>query len=177
MYAPEFHDQVISIWQNGGDLRSPVLEQLQQQRKFPHIVTCNRWTQQFVDKGHTCCKRLTGNCISQREVHRQDLVNLALYRMVHPKAYTDEVRAYVHSQNPANPPYSQSQVIRAEQRLGSVCSWPFLAMSERASLSSSTGATQREGLTCGNSSISCWSSAIGWMLIGPGGLSFLRWIT
>jgi hypothetical protein len=38
-YAPEFRDQVISIWQNGGDLRSPVLEQLCQQRKFPHIVT------------------------------------------------------------------------------------------------------------------------------------------
>jgi hypothetical protein len=38
--------------------------------------------------------------------------------MVHPKAYIDEVRAYVHNQNPANPPYSQSRVIRAEQRLG-----------------------------------------------------------
>jgi hypothetical protein len=38
--------------------------------------------------------------------------------MVHPKAYIDEVRAYIHNQNPANPPYSQSQVIRAEQRLG-----------------------------------------------------------
>jgi hypothetical protein len=45
-------------------------------------------------------------------------------------------------------------------------------MSERASLSPSTGATQREGLTCGDPSISCWSSAIGWMLIGPGDLSF-----
>ena len=42
-YAPEFCDQVISIWQNGGDLRSPMLEQLRQQRKFPHIVTCNNW--------------------------------------------------------------------------------------------------------------------------------------
>jgi hypothetical protein len=109
---------VISIWQNGGDLRSPVLEQLQQQRKFPHIVTCKRWIRQFVHKGHTRCKRPTGNRISQQEVHGKNLVNLALYRMVCPKAYIDEVRAYVHNQNPANPPYSQSQVIRAEQRLG-----------------------------------------------------------
>ena len=38
--------------------------------------------------------------------------------MVRPKAYIDEARAYVHNQNPANPPYSQSQVVRAEQRLG-----------------------------------------------------------
>ncbi len=95
-----------------------MLEQLWQQRKFPHIVTCRRWIRQFVDKGHTCCKRPTGNCISQQEVHGQDLVNLALYRMVCPKAYIDEVRACVHNQNPANPPYSQSQVIRVEQRLG-----------------------------------------------------------
>jgi hypothetical protein len=62
--------------------------------------------------------RPTGNHISQREINGQDLVNLALYRMVCPKAYIDEVRACVHNQNPANPPYSQSQVIRAEQRLG-----------------------------------------------------------
>ncbi len=102
-------------------MRSPVLEQLRQQRKFPHIITCNRWILQFVDEGHTHCKRLTRNCISQQEVHRQDLVNLALYRMVRPKAYTDEVTAYVHNQNPANPLYSQSQVIRVEQRLGFIC--------------------------------------------------------
>ena len=95
-----------------------MLEQLRQQRKFPHITTCNRWIRQYIDEGHTLCMRPTGNHISQREIHGQDLVNLAIYRMVRPKAYIDEVRAYVHNQNPANPPYSQSQVVRAEQRLG-----------------------------------------------------------
>ena len=95
-----------------------MLDQLWQQRRFPHISTCNNWIRQFVGEGHTRCKRPTGNRISQREVHGQDLVNLALYRMVRPKAYIDEVRAYVHNKNPANAPYSQSQVIRAEQRLG-----------------------------------------------------------
>jgi hypothetical protein len=64
-YSPEFCDQVISIWKNGGDLRSPMLEQLRQQRKFPHIVTCINWIPQFIDEGHTRCKRLTGNRISQ----------------------------------------------------------------------------------------------------------------
>ena len=120
-YAHEFPDQVISIWQNGGDLRSPVLDQRRQQRKFPHISTCNNWIQQLGVEGHTCCKRLTGNRIFQKEVHGHDLVNLALYRMVRPKGYIDEVRAYVHNQNPANAPYSQSQVIRAERRLGLIC--------------------------------------------------------
>ncbi len=50
-YAPEFRDQVIYIWQNGDDLRSPMLEQLRQQRKFPHIVTSNKWIRQFGDEG------------------------------------------------------------------------------------------------------------------------------
>ena len=83
--VPEVRDQVISVWQNGGDLRSPMLEQLRQERKFPHMVTCNKWIRQFVDEGHTRCKGPTGNHISLREVHGQDLVNLALYRMVRPK--------------------------------------------------------------------------------------------
>jgi len=98
-YAPEFRDQVISTWQNGGDLRSPVLEQLWQQRTFLHINTCNRWIRQYNGEDHTRCMRPTGNHISQREIHGQNLVNLAIYRMVRPKAYIDEARAYVHNQN------------------------------------------------------------------------------
>jgi hypothetical protein len=38
--------------------------------------------------------------------------------MVHPKAYIDEVRAYVHNCNPTNPPFSQSQIYCAELQLG-----------------------------------------------------------
>ena len=55
---------------------------------------------------------------STREVNGVDLVNLALFRLVCPKAYIDEVRAYVHNRNPVNLPYSQSQIVRAEHRLG-----------------------------------------------------------
>ncbi len=99
---------------------SPELQVLWQQRKFPCFATCDRWIRQFNEEGHTRCKRPTGNRISQREVHGQDLFNLSLYRMVRPKAYLDEVRAYVHNQNPVNPPYSQSQIYRAERRLGLV---------------------------------------------------------
>ena len=94
-----------------------MLEQLRLQRKFPCLATCDRWIIQFNEEGHTRCKRPTGNHISQREVHGQDLFNLSLYRMVRPKAYLDKVRAYVHNQNPENPPYSQSHIYRAERRL------------------------------------------------------------
>jgi hypothetical protein len=38
--------------------------------------------------------------------------------MVRLKAYIDEVHAYIHNRNPANPPYSQSQIYSAELQLG-----------------------------------------------------------
>jgi hypothetical protein len=57
-------------------------------------------------------------CSSEREVNGIDLINLALFRLVLPKAYIDEVQAYVHNCNPVNPPYSRSQIHRAEACLG-----------------------------------------------------------
>ena len=51
-------------------------------------------------------KLATGNRHSTREVNGVDLVNLALFWLVRPKAYIDEVCAYVHNQNPMNLPYS-----------------------------------------------------------------------
>jgi hypothetical protein len=74
--------------------------------------------QQHQTDGNTRAKRRTGNRHSLREVNGQDLINLALYRAKCPKAYIDEVRAYVQNRNPANPPYGQSQIVRAEKRLG-----------------------------------------------------------
>jgi len=100
---------------------SPELQELWLQRKFPSFATCNRWIRQINEEGHTWCKHPTGNHISQKEVHGQDLFNLSLYRIVHPKAYLDKVRVYVHNQNPVNPPYLQSQIYRVERRLGLVC--------------------------------------------------------
>jgi len=117
-YAPKVRDLVISMWENGANLDVPWLQQLRAQRLFPHRATCYRWIRQHLREGHPRRKRPTGNRISLREVHGQDLVNLAIYRMICPKAYIDEVRAYVHNRNQANPPYSQSQTVRAEHRLG-----------------------------------------------------------
>jgi hypothetical protein len=105
-YAQEMRDQVISLWMNGEDLNAVWIELLWHQRKFPCLRTCRRWIHQYQGEGHTRRRWPTGNRFSEREVHGQDLVNLAVYRTVRPKAYIDEVRAYVHNRNPANPPYS-----------------------------------------------------------------------
>ena len=117
-YSPEVRDQVIVMWQNGTLENNPTIIQLRMQHKFPCLRICSRWIRQFQAEGNTRAKRRTGNRHSLREVNGQDLVNLALYRAIRPKAYIDEVRAYVHNRNPANPPYSLSQIVRAEQRLG-----------------------------------------------------------
>ena len=63
-------------------------------------------------------KRATGSRHYTQEVNGVDLVNLALFRLVRPKAYNDEVRTYVHNRNPVNLPYSKSQIVRVEHRLG-----------------------------------------------------------
>jgi hypothetical protein len=118
-YPPEMRDQVLSLWENGVDLqRSPWIAELRDERQFPCWKTCKRWIELYNSEGHSLRKRATGNRISEREVNGQDLVNLAVYRMVRPKAYIDEVRAYVHNMHPENPPYSRSQIGRAENRLG-----------------------------------------------------------
>ncbi len=91
-------DQVISLWKNGVDLKhSPWIAELREQKLFPCWRSCRRYITSFNDEGTTLCKQATGNRISEREVNGQDLVNLAIYRMVCPKAYIDEVRAYVHN--------------------------------------------------------------------------------
>jgi hypothetical protein len=99
-------------------LSSPWIAKLREQKLFPAWRTCRQYIGLFNAEGHTLGKRATGNCISEREVSGQDLVNITIYRMVRPKAYTNEVRAYVHNMNPVNPPYSRSQIGRAKVRLG-----------------------------------------------------------
>ena len=110
--------QVLQMWLNGDDLDAAWLVPLRHQKKFPCLKTCKNWITRYQREGHVRAKRKTGNHFSQREVHGQDLVNLALFRVMRPKAYLYEVAAYIHNRNPANPPYSNSQIYRAECRLG-----------------------------------------------------------
>jgi len=105
-YAQEMRDQVISMWMNREDLNAIWIELLRHRKKFPCLQTCRRWIRQYQGEGNSRRRRPTGNHFSKHEVHGQDLVNLAVYRTVQPKAYIDKVRAYVHNRNPANMPYS-----------------------------------------------------------------------
>lgn len=119
-YPKEMREQVLEYYLHGGmdALETPTLNNLRHQNKFPHINTCKRWIAIYNSEGHVLPKRHTGNHHAEREVHAVDLVNLALFRLVHPKAYIDEVRAYIHNRNPINRPYSRSQICRAEVKLG-----------------------------------------------------------
>ena len=83
-YPVKLCQMVISMmWQNGEDLRAPQLMQLCYQRKFPSLPMCKRWICQYQAEGNVQSKRASGNAFATREVHRQDLVNLALYWMVY----------------------------------------------------------------------------------------------
>ena len=58
-YPKEMREQVIGIWQiaGGGDaglaaLKTPPIQALQAEGKFPHINTCKRWIVIFQDEDH-----------------------------------------------------------------------------------------------------------------------------
>ncbi len=108
------------MWLNGEDLRSPALDLLRQQKKFPSLETCKVWIRQFTTHGHIDPKRATGNHRAERELRGEWLVRLAIYCTVNPKATIDETRAYLYNLQPQNnqhPPFSLSQIYRAEQLL------------------------------------------------------------
>ncbi len=78
--------------ENGDDvIGDPKLMQRRDQKKFPSIPTCIRWISQYRTEGNILPKRASGNHFAMQEVHGEDLVNLALYRVCRPKAYIDEV--------------------------------------------------------------------------------------
>jgi hypothetical protein len=113
-------EQVLQMYLNGGmdAFKTPAYVQLRAQHKFLHLDTCKRWIRLYHDEGHVLPEAHTGNSHSAREVNGIDFVNLALFRLVCPMEYVDEVRAYLHNRNLVNPPYSSSQIYCAEARLG-----------------------------------------------------------
>ena len=120
-YGPDMRMLVLTLHEKEGidHLKNDIgLAALRRDKKFPCFATCKSWIEQNRQLGHVRPKKATGNKQTRREVNGVDLYNLALYRKYNPKAYIDEVRAYVHNRNPANKPYSKSQIHRAETRLG-----------------------------------------------------------
>ncbi|EJK47066.1 hypothetical protein THAOC_34243 [Thalassiosira oceanica] len=120
-YGQDMREFVVALYEKEGldhiknDLNLAVLRR---DKRFPCFATCKSWIMQYQQHGHVRPKKATGNKQTRREVNGVDLYNLALFRKCYPKAYIDEVRAYVHNRNPTNKPYSKSQIYRAEERLG-----------------------------------------------------------
>ncbi len=79
-YPPEIGQEVIAMWQNGGmaALQTNKLQELWQQKKFPHLTTCKSQIILNNTYGYVLPKRPTGNKHLRREVHGQDLFNLLL---------------------------------------------------------------------------------------------------
>ena len=119
-YPKEVRELVIQMMQNGGidAVKTPEVCQLRMQKKFPSLATCRRWLRQQLTLGHVRPMRPTGNRQSRREITGDALVHLAFYRAVRPHARIYEVKAYLSNRFPNAPPYSDSQISRAEARLG-----------------------------------------------------------
>ena len=86
----------------------------------PSARTLRRWRQQWTQRGHIRRFRRTGN--NRAVVLRgNDLVYLAIYRTIFPKAKTPEINAFIGRMNFGNPAqrfYTIDQIKRAEDRLG-----------------------------------------------------------
>ncbi len=61
---PEMRDQVISLWENGADLKYSLwIAELREQKLFPCWRSCRQWISSFINEGTTLRKRATGNRI------------------------------------------------------------------------------------------------------------------
>jgi hypothetical protein len=113
----EIRDMVIAMHMNGDDFWDANLARMCTNYKFSLMKTVGQWICQYNFEGTALPKHAIGNRHSTWEVNGVDLINLTLFRLVRPKVYLDEVRAYMHNRNPATSPYSQSQIVRVEHRL------------------------------------------------------------
>ena len=111
-------DLVITRYQLGLPLVSPDLDELRQEYQYPSVWSCRRYIRQFIQKGHAQPKHDTGNHMAERQVLRQHLVRLALYRVVHPEGTIAEARAFLTNMDPTIAPFSPQEICRAEHLLG-----------------------------------------------------------
>lgn len=119
-YPKEVRELVLQMILDGGinAVKTPQIRHLMEQKKFPSLVTCRRWLRQYLTLGHIRPKRKTANRVATREITGEALVQLAFYRAIRPHARLYEVKAYLSNRFPNIPPYSDSQICRAELRLG-----------------------------------------------------------
>eukprot|EP00956_Cyclotella_meneghiniana_P016421 scaffold25924_cov69-Cyclotella_meneghiniana.AAC.4 len=116
-YPKEMRELVIQMILNGGieAVKKQQINILRAQKQFPSL---KKWLGQNLTLGNIRPLRQTGNQRSEREIKGEALYQLALYKAIKPHAYLYEVKAYLHDRFPNSHPYSDSQIVRAEKRLG-----------------------------------------------------------
>ena len=93
---------------------------LRHEHIYPCSVTQTRWERLSIEIGHVRPCRRTGNKEFER-ISGQDIVYLALYRVIYPKCSIAEINAFLFRVNIVNPFfsfYSPSQISRAEAMIG-----------------------------------------------------------
>lgn len=118
-YPDAVRHDVLTRWRLGIPLDSPELNLLraQQPPAYPSMATCLNWINRERELGHARPMFPTGNHVAEREIMGDALVNLALYRLVHPEAPIDHVRAFLFNMDPTVAPYCHSAVVKAEHLL------------------------------------------------------------
>ena len=117
-YSQDIRELAVHAHLNGTD-QQPI-QQLQQDHMYPHPDTVSRYVARYHEFGHARAFRRTGNARSEREVKGIDMILLALYRAVLPKATANEINAFLHAMNNHDPTfriYLHSQICRAQKRL------------------------------------------------------------
>ncbi len=116
-YSDDIRKSVIARYLLGIPLDSPSLNALRAIHAFPHMDTCMRYIRRFHECGHFRPKIATGNHTAEHEIRGQSLINLALFRCVHPEATIDHTRAFLFNMDPMVTPFTPIAVVRAEKLL------------------------------------------------------------
>ena len=118
-YSQDMREFVMAVRLQGRS-NDPIFQQLRAQRKYPCVATEARWANLVRTIGHYRPCRRTGNARA-KILRDHDLVFLALYRLVFPKASIPQCNAFLYRSNYGNLNfrfYSASQISEAESRLG-----------------------------------------------------------
>lgn len=118
-YSDDIRHDVLTRYHLGLPLQNVELDLLRaaQPPAYPCMQTCMNFIERERQYGHCRAKHATGNHQAEREIEGEPLVRLALFRLVHPEAIIDEVRAFLFNMDQTVAPYSTTAVVRAEKLL------------------------------------------------------------
>ena len=97
-YLQDMRELAVQNRLNGTD-EDPAIRLLQDQHKYPHPISVDRFFERHEEVGHSRAYRRTGNKRAEREVEGINLIQLALYRSFCPKATLPDVNAYLFQIN------------------------------------------------------------------------------